>query len=129
MPAEAVLVDTSVFVEFFRGRAATRFEDLVKHNLVFLSDFVRLELISGVRRHEIPRLSRVLGGLRQVPLDPEIVPEAETMLDRIRPRGMTVGIVDLLIAAQARRLACPVMSLDRVFRALALRGLVRLHQD
>lgn len=121
-----VVVDTSVFVEFFRGRRVPHFEDLLRANAILLSPCVRLELLMGVRRSESARLDHVLGGIPGFPHRAEVVSVAERFVERLKGKGISVGLVDLLIAAEASLLGSPVFSFDSVFGRLARLGLVKL---
>ena len=120
------VVDTSVFVDFLRGAPAPRFEALLRENSVLLSPYVRLELLQGVRRDEARLLGRLLGGIPQVPHRDGVFAVAEAMTHRLKGTGLNVGLVDLLIAAQARLVRSAVLSSDRVFEKLAGLGLVAL---
>ena len=120
------LVDTSVFVDFLRDGAAGRLEVLLRNNSVLLSGYVRLELMMGVRRDEVDVLERMLGGIPQVPHKEEVFAVAEAFALRMKTKGLNVGLVDLLIAAQARMLGARVMSSDHVFERMAQLGLVEL---
>lgn len=121
---QGVVVDTSVFIDFLRGKPVPSFERLVSANEVLLSSFVRLELLQGARRSEIKLLSRLLEGLTAIPLAPTLASAAEELLSQIKGSGLNVGIVDLLIAAEAQALDCPLFSFDRVFQKLAAMNLV-----
>jgi predicted nucleic acid-binding protein len=121
-----VVVDTSVFVEFFRGRQVPRFEALLRANAVVLSPFVRLELLMGVRKRDARTLEQVLGGIPLIPNQPEWFAVAETFLGHLKGSGLSVGLVDLAIAAEASLLRSRVLSLDGVFARLAARGLIEL---
>lgn len=120
------VVDTCVFVDFLRGASVPRFEALLRANSVLLSPYVRLELLLGVRRDEARVLAGLLGGIPQVPHQDAIFAVAESMAEQVKGSGLNVGLVDLLIAAQARLLRSPVLSSDRVFGKLAHFGLVSL---
>ena len=118
------VVDTSVFVDFLRGEPVPRFEALLRGNSVLLSPYVRLELLQGVRREEAHMLGRLLSGIPQVPHREGLFAVAESMTLRLKGSGLNVGLVDLLIAAQAKLLRSEVLSSDLVFEKLARLGLV-----
>ncbi|MGQ0508561.1 MAG: PIN domain-containing protein, partial [Myxococcaceae bacterium] len=124
MVVRRVLVDTSVFVEFLRGRAVPRFEASIRSNSALLSPYVRLELLQGVQKKELVLRARLLSGIPQTPSSPEVFRVAEEMLGKLKGRGLTVGIVDLLLAAEARLLRCRLLSFDGVFQKLEKLGLV-----
>jgi len=120
-----VIVDTSVFVEFFTGRRVPHFESSLRNNAALLSPYVRLELLQGVRKNEASELGELLGGIPQVPQRDELFPLAERMIGRLKGTGLTLGVVDLLIAAQAELFGCLILSFDAVFRKLEKLGMAR----
>jgi predicted nucleic acid-binding protein len=120
-----VIVDTSVFVRHFRGGDDSQFKELLLNDQILLSSFVRLELLQGVRKTELRHLTHVLGGLEPLlPAGETLFIEAEKMLHRLKSSGLVVGIVDLLLAAEANQQKCPIYSLDRIFEKLAKLRLV-----
>jgi predicted nucleic acid-binding protein len=120
-----VIVDTSVFVDFFRGKSDPRFVTLLRSNSALLSPYVRLELLQGVRRAEARMLADLLGGIPQVPHRAELFTVAEKLVARLKGSGVNAGLVDLLIAAQAQILGCPVLSHDTVFGRLLALSLIK----
>jgi predicted nucleic acid-binding protein len=120
-----VIVDTSVFIDFFRGKRVPRFETLLRTNSALLSPYVRLELLQGVRRDELRRLAYLLTGIPGVPHRPELFDEAELVARQLKGTGLNAGTVDLLIAAQARLAGCTVLSHDAVFGRFVKLGLLR----
>ena len=119
-----VLVDTAVFIAHFRGKSDDTFKRLLFGDEIFLSPFVRIELLQGVKKSEASLVEQVLGGLVPIPAIGDLFGEAEMILRRARQQGMVLGIIDLLIAAQANLNRCPVYSFDKVFDQLALFKLV-----
>jgi len=118
------IVDTSVFVEFFRGKANPSFETLIRENRVVLSNFVRLELFLGARKAESEKLDRALSGLIVLKPDQRLFVAAEKILSAVRPKGVTLGAVDLLIAAESHLSGFPVYSFDKSFRSIASTKLI-----
>ncbi len=121
-----VVVDTSVFIDYLRGRPARNFEALLRSNSILLVPYVRLELIQGVRQSETATLRRLLSGIPQVPHRAEIIEVAESLILKLKGSGLNAGLVDILITAQAKFLRAAVLSSDRVFDKLAERGLIAL---
>jgi predicted nucleic acid-binding protein len=120
------IVDTSVFIDFFRGKSIPIFENIVLQNQVVLSGFVRLELMIGASKTDGLRLERTLAGL--VPLynehQSQLLMASEKILKSVRSKGITVGTVDLLIAAQSHLTGYPVFSFDKVFAKIASTKLI-----
>lgn len=48
-----VLIDTSFFIDYFRGQDDNKFEQVILDNTCVLSFIVKLEHIQGVRKSEI----------------------------------------------------------------------------
>jgi predicted nucleic acid-binding protein len=119
-----VLVDTSVFIDFFRGRPTGPLKHLLRNNAVLLSAYVRLELAQGVRREDAAHIGRLLAALPQIPHEARLFPAAEELLQTARGSGLNVGTVDLLLCAQARLCRASVLSSDVVFQKLAALGQV-----
>lgn len=121
-------MDTSVWIEFFRGRNASirsRLDRLLDQDHVVLSDFVRLELLTGVRVTEVPRLRRLLDALSALPSEPALFTWGESRLAEGRARGVRFGTLDLLFAAQAHQHSCELWSLDSDFARMANLGWIR----
>ncbi len=110
-----VLVDTCVFIDFLRGKPLPEFEKLVKEGLVLLSPIVRLELLQGARSQETQKLIRTLAGFPEAALNEETLQIATDLLTPLKPKGLTVGIPDLIIAAQAIQSKCRLYTFDQFF--------------
>jgi len=108
------LVDTCIFIDFFRGKKDRRFIHMVNEGEVSLSSIVKLELIQGARAQEVPSLKRVLSGFPELVIDETIVQIAEEIVMKIKPKGFTVGVPDLLIAAQSVRFKQKVYTHDQL---------------
>ena len=123
-----IAVDTSIWIDFFRGRTvvAERLNALLDRDDVVLPIPVRIEILSGAKRSERPRLGRLLAAL------PVLVPtnaswkRIEGWVTAGVAAGHRFGFGDLLIAALAVDHGCPLWSLDRDFRRMASLGMVTL---
>lgn len=95
------LVDTSVWVDFFRGRArAGRLAHDLEADEVLLHPWVLGELALG---HLGSKRAAILGDLRLLPVAP-VVPDADVlaMIDVLRLAGRGIGWVDAHLLASAR---------------------------
>lgn len=121
MPAERVVVDTSIWVDALRGgRLAEQLRDLLIDGCVLLPSPVVTELLVGARpgADEEAVETAVASADALVPeaLDYE---SAGRLGQRLRRKGVTIGSVDLLLAALAIRARAPLWSLDQHFTVLA----------
>ncbi len=125
-----VVVDSSVWIDFFRGRGnalCTHLEALLDADQVAIPAPVRIELLGGARKAELPKLRRVMEAL------PLLVPSAlvwkgiEAWLDRAVGTGQHFGMGDLLVAGIAAENRAAVWSLDGDFQRMAKLGWIRMH--
>ena len=106
-----ILVDTSVWVDFFRG--TERAADLAEHlesNLVLLHPWVLGELVLGGLG---PRRKSVIADLKRLPAAP-LIPDEE-VLELILVRqlsGRGVGWVDVHLLATALVAECGLWTFD-----------------
>lgn len=121
-------VDTSVWIDFFRGRPSVveRLGELLDRDEVALPVPVRVEMLSGVRKAERPRLTRLLSALPLLTPTDESWRRIEAWVTTGAAAGHRFGFGDLLIAVLAVENQCDVWSFDQDFRRLAGLGLITL---
>ena len=126
-----ILVDTSVWVQALRQRDSEEARELTRlldEDLVALAAPVRIEILTGASRRDLPTLDRLLSAL------PVLYPERSTWklaaswIETATQRGERFGLADLLIGAQATEREASIWSLDRDFERLAKLDLVHLHR-
>jgi predicted nucleic acid-binding protein len=125
-----VSVDSSVWIEFFRGRNQTVVDELrrlLDADQVAIPVPVQLELVSGATRSEGPRLRRLLSALPLLLPSPTIWKMLGGWIERAQRGGQRFGAMDLLIAGIAHEHGSSVWSRDADFTRLAALGLVQLH--
>jgi predicted nucleic acid-binding protein len=117
------LVDTSVWVEFLRGKKITikkRLENLLDENRAVVTGIILAELLTGISDEKDQRfLEECFLGLPYLEATREVFAEAGKMGATLRKKGITMPISDLLIAALARTHALTVLTLDNHFQILA----------
>ena len=115
---QPVLVDTSSFIAFLRGDDLETLPPLILSGWVVLSSVVKLELLAGVRRSEVPTLEDLLSGLTGLETLPP-VEHCTRLLSRARGRGLLGGLPDLMILADCERASARLLTLDGKLRKLA----------
>ena len=116
----SVLVDTSVWVEYFRGSSALEEIDfLIDESLLVTNELIQAELLP-------PLLTRgedeLVGLLRELPLCPLQVDWDDLVALQVAclKNGIhKVGIPDLIIAQNAIRNGLRLFSVDKHFRLLS----------
>jgi tRNA(fMet)-specific endonuclease VapC len=127
-----IVVDTSVWIEFFRGRdqeLCDHFESLLDSDQVALAAPVRLEILDGARQSELPKLRRVIDALPQLVPTPSVWDTIESWLQKAIVAGQHFGVGDLLVAGIAAENRAAVWSRDSDFRRMAKLGWIRIHPE
>ncbi len=112
------LVDTSVWVDFFRGsKRASKLRELLEANEVLLHPSVLGELVLGGlgSGREV-----VIADLQRLPVAPNV--SDEEVLKLITSRGLSgrgLGWVDVHLLASALIAGCRLWTLDRALAAAA----------
>ena len=101
-----ILVDSSVWIDFFRGKASPEVEWLDKNLGIegfVVGDLILAEVLRGFKEDRgFREARRMLGRLEQLTLGgEELAVEAASNFRRLRARGITVrGTVDVIIATR-----------------------------
>ncbi len=121
-----------MWVTALRGRAtphATELSRLLDRDEVALAAPVRIEILAGSSRRDLPRLRRTLSAL------PLYYPDATAWeridawrIDIAVAAGQRFDIADLLIAAVAVVQDAPLWSLDADFERMARLGFLEIHR-
>lgn len=117
------LVDTSVWIHALRpgGRAAIRdrLRPMIVSGEVAVTDWVLLELMSGLRASETPeRLLHWFEPVPRLPFESEWWPKAWAHAARLRHRGVTPTAADTLLATVALEHKVPLVHCDADFEAM-----------
>ena len=117
-----VILDTSVWIAFFNP-APSQEQSSVLHLLdqekVFLIGVVLSELLQGTRSpQDRQQLQETLIALPYLEMTPHTWLLTGETGARLRGKGITVGIPDLVVAALAQEYDCQVYSLDSDFQRI-----------
>jgi predicted nucleic acid-binding protein len=121
-----ILVDTSAWIEFFRGRGpvAEQVDELIETDEATLCGPVVTELRRGLRsRAERNRVLPLLSGCHVLDQPANMWEEAGEIGWYLGQRGSTVKSLDLLIAAYALAHDVPILTVDRDFERMRRAGL------
>ncbi|MCI0398812.1 MAG: PIN domain nuclease [Chloroflexi bacterium] len=124
-----ILVDTSVWVDFFRGNSTApviRLKALVGREEILLGDLILAELLQGVKDdQDLKRVNASFSAYRVVPLVGEAMARQSALYYRqLRERGITIRkTIDCLIATWCIRNHVPLLHNDRDFHSFVSLGL------
>jgi predicted nucleic acid-binding protein len=125
----ALVADTSIWVEFFRGRSLPALEQALERGFVVLPPIVGAELLSSplsARKRE-----QLADMLRELPLHPtpfEHWAEVGALRARLRRAGLSVSTPDAHIAQCALDCSGLLWTRDAIFSKLAKHCDLRLFE-
>jgi|DewCreStandDraft_3_1066083.scaffolds.fasta_scaffold05407_3 predicted nucleic acid-binding protein len=115
----AIVVDTSVWVNFFRLPGSPEGEELaelLENGQAAMVAVVLAELMRGARDEaELEFLEETLGALPFLEAQQQTWKRAGRLLFQMRRSGVNLHLADALIATVAQENGCPVYSLDEDF--------------
>lgn len=112
-----VLVDTSVWIDYFKNGEQTSVVDLlIDENLITTNDIILAELIPFLKLKKQKKLINLLYKVRNVPLETDWVEIINYQVRCLRKGINGVGIPDLVIAQNSIHHQCKLYSLDKHFR-------------
>jgi predicted nucleic acid-binding protein len=117
-----VIIDTSVWIAFFKSGHSPEKSSvtyLLDEDRVILVGVVLSELIQGTKSNQDRQeLQETLIALPYLEMTPHSWLLTGEMGARLRGKGITVGIPDLIVAALAQEYHCQVYTLDSDFRRI-----------
>jgi tRNA(fMet)-specific endonuclease VapC len=116
-----VLVDTSVWIDFYRGREpnAGELARLIAEGEVSVCGPIVAELIAGSPKDRRTDLETALAGLPSAELDFAAWRLAGEVAHELRRRGRVAPLLDIAIAVAAVRDRSPLWTLDQDFARIA----------
>ena len=115
----SVLVDTSVWVEYFRsGNNSEKLDFLIDENLIVTNDLILAELIPFLKVRKQRKLTNLLLNINKLNLSISWGQIIEYQYKCLKNGLNGVGIPDLIIAQNAKQNNCEIYSLDNHFRLM-----------
>lgn len=128
-----ILVDTSVWVDYFNGDASKEAERLHRaiadNEAICLPDIVCMEILLGIKTEvQATRITRLLDAFERVAeLAREDYLQAANLYRRCRAKSYAISsVVDCIIAQLCLRDGYELLSKDRDFQAIAACAPLRL---
>lgn len=115
-----VVVDTSVWIDFFAGAGPPALEDALARGGVVLPPIVIAELVSGARRPADRRaIAALVLELTIHDAPPEHWVRVGTLRRELRDRGLNVSTPDAHVAQCALDRKAPLLTKDHIFARIA----------
>lgn len=128
-----VIVDTSVWIYFFRGTLSLdsriAVQKLLETKLVFISTVIKHEILIGSKdEREYDKLFLLLSPLNMISISTELEDEFNRFTFYLKTKGFLNNYTDSSIAFMAHFYELPVYSFDRYFSKLANERIINAFQ-
>jgi hypothetical protein len=115
-----LLVDTSIWIEYFKGKKNVL--DIIhdKNNFeIFITGPIITELIQGIKtQKEKARFTICINALPKLQIDDNDWVNAGNLGNSLRKKGITVPLLDLIIFSIAKKNNCVLFTLDKHFQII-----------
>ena len=118
MDTQKVLVDSSVWIDFFKGKQTELFDELLTENMVSTNELILSELLPIL---QFKKQTEIIEGLLALPLIPVTIDWCiirEMQLENIKNGVKKVGIPDLIILQQVIQKKLHFLSFDKHFKLM-----------
>lgn len=109
------LLDSNIIIWHLRNRAeiVQLLASLASDAPLAFSPLVWFEVQAGIRDHEAKKTHQFFSSLNEVPFDGEVARYAGNLWREYRAKGVTLGVIDTMLAATAIIHDIPFVTLDR----------------
>jgi len=115
----SVLVDTSIWVEYFRsGESSKELDFLIDENLIVINDLILAELIPFLKIRNQHKIVNLLYNVKKLDLMIDWDQIIEFQFKCLKNGLNGIGIPDLILAQNAKQNRCEIYSLDNHFRLM-----------
>jgi len=130
MSAERVLLDTSVWIEYFRNQSAVFVDfvaEIVKNHEICVPKIVLAELMQGAKSEkELAVIAEFMEAFTIIDQTDQTWVTAGRLSYELRKKGKNVNLTDCFIAVLAQENNCAVFTLDRHFKDIRPQAGLRL---
>jgi hypothetical protein len=116
-----VLIDTSAWIEFFRGysKVAETVTSLIETGRASLCGVIYYELLQGAKDgEEALHLPNALSALKYFEITTDVWIQAGHIAAKLRRRGITLPMSDILVGIVAMEHGLQVLTLDKHFSSI-----------
>ena len=129
MNAEKILIDTSVWIKYFRDKSAglsKKVDEILSKHEVYVPRIVIAELIQGSKsEREISVIEDFVDAFNIIDQREDTWIKAGRLSYSLKKKGKTVNLTDCYIAVIAQECDCRIFSLDEHFKDI--QKLVSIH--
>ena len=112
----SVLVDTSIWTEYFRsGNNSEKLDFLIDENLIVINDLILAELVPSLKVRNQRKIVQLLYNINRLELSINWDQIIEFQFKCLKNGLNGIGIPDLIVAQNAKQNRCKIYSLDNHF--------------
>ena len=120
MNGEKVLIDTSVWIEYFKNKSqrfSGKVDDILTNQEVYVPTIVIAELIQGSRSEEdVSVIEEFIDAFNIIDQKEDTWVKAGKLSYDLKKKGKTVHLADCYIATIAEEHDCHILTLDKHFQ-------------
>jgi len=115
----SILVDTSIWVEYFRsGKNTEKLDFLIDENLIVINDLILAELVPFLKFRNQRKIINLLFNINKLKLSINWNQIIDFQFKCLINGLNGIGIPDLIVAQNAKQNRCEIYSLDSHFRLM-----------
>ena len=122
MSAEKILIDTSIWIDYFQNRSSIiseKVDKILSENEVYVPKIVIAELIQGAKSEkEISIIEDFLDAFHIVDQKEDTWLKAGRLSSDLKKKGKTINLFDCYITAIAQEHECKIFTLNRHFKEI-----------
>ena len=112
----SVLVDTSIWIEYFRtGKNFEKLDFLIDENLIVINDLILAELVPFLKVRNHRKIINLLNNIDKLDLSINWNQIIEFQFKCLKNRLNGIAIPDLILTQNAKQNNCEIYTLDRHF--------------
>jgi predicted nucleic acid-binding protein len=120
MSPEKVLIDTSVWIKYFRDKPASvskKVDEILSRQEVYVPKIVIAELIQGAKsEREISVIEDFVDAFNVIDQREDTWIKTGKLSFNLKKKGKTINLTDCYIAVIAKEYECQIFSLDEHFK-------------
>ncbi len=114
-----VLVDTSIWIDFFKGGVTSRpLLEFIENNTIVVNDLILAELLPSINKKNETGLKELLLSLQKVALSIDWHEIIQMQTENLKAGMNNIGIPDLIIAQNAIQNELHLFENDKHFRLI-----------
>ena len=120
MSAERILIDTSVWIEYFRNQSQSVVDfvmEIAKNSEICVPGIILAELMQGAKSEkELSAIAEFMDAFTMIDQTDQTWVKAGRLSHALRKKGKNVNLTDCYIAVLAQENGCAVLTFDQHFK-------------